>query len=430
MVDAQKTLKEQALDYHAALPYGKLAVAPSKPLATQKDLSLAYSPGVAYPCLEIHQDPKLAYKYTSKGNVVAVVSNGTAILGLGNLGALASKPVMEGKSVLFKKFSGVDSIDIEVNSENTDEIIKCVQLISPTFGGINLEDIKAPECFIVEDALKKSLSIPVFHDDQHGTAVITLAGLINAFEITNKDFKTARFVIIGAGAAAIACATIMRNFGIPKENLTLCDTTGVIYQGRTAGMNPWKEKFAVNTTNRTISDAVKGADVVIGLSKKGLLTPDMVKSMNKNPIIFAMANPDPEITPEEVKQIRDDAIMATGRSDYPNQINNVMAFPYIFRGALDTRSTQINEEMKMAAARSLAELARQPVTAEVAKIYSGQVLEFGPQYIVPKPFDSRLLVVVSTAVAKAAIESGVAQNKTFDLNQYKKDLEAKVHVPA
>lgn len=423
---AQKNLREEALNYHSASPCGKISITPSKPLATQKDLSLAYTPGVAYPCLEIQKDPSSAYQYTSKGNTIAIVSNGTAVLGLGNLGALASKPVMEGKAALFKRFAGVNCIDIEINTENPQEIINALTLISPSFGGINLEDIKAPECFIIEKTLQEAVDIPVFHDDQHGTAIVVLASLMNATEIANKNLKTSKIVIIGAGAAAIACATLMSSFGIPKENMTLCDTLGVVYQGRAAGMNQWKENFAIQTSSRTIADAFKGADIAIGLAKKELITAEMVMSMNKDPIIFAMSNPDPEITPEQVKSVRTDVIMATGRSDYPNQINNLMAFPYIFRGALDTQASQINDAMKMAAAKSLAKLAKQKVLPEVLIIYAGQMLRFGPEYIIPKPFDPRLLSVVAMEVAASAVETGVARNRLFNINQYEKELESRV----
>jgi malate dehydrogenase (oxaloacetate-decarboxylating)(NADP+) len=406
-------LRQAALKYHSDAPHGKISMLPSKSMSTQRDLSLAYTPGVAFPCLEIQANPSDAYKYTSKGNMVAVISNGTAVLGLGNIGALASKPVMEGKSALFKKFANIDSIDIEVNTEDPQEFINCVRLIGQSFGGINLEDIKAPECFIIEDELKKALDIPVFHDDQHGTAVVTLAGLMNATKIAKKDLNASKIVFIGAGAAAIACINLLAKSGVSKENMTLCDRSGVIYKGRTEGMNQWKEKYAVQTSNRTINDAVKGADILVGLAGKGLISADAIQSMNQNPIIFAMANPDPEITPDEVKAVRSDAIIATGRSDYPNQVNNVMAFPYIFRGALDTFATEINDEMKLAAAHSLALLAQRTVPEEVREIYAGQSLELGPEYILPKPFDPRLLKVLPLEVGRAAIKTGVARKEMF-----------------
>lgn len=404
---------------------GKLEVVATKPMATQRDLSLAYSPGVAVPVLAIAEDPSRAFDYTTRGNMVAVISNGTAILGLGNLGALASKPVMEGKAVLFKRFADVDSIDLEVDTEDADEFINCVRFLGPSFGGINLEDIKAPECFIIEQRLRELMDIPVFHDDQHGTAIISAAGLINALEITGRDMKTTKMVCNGAGAAGIACIELMKAMGFAPENITLCDTKGVVFQGRTEGMNQWKSAHAVKTEARSLAEALDGADVFLGLSAKGALTTAMVQSMAKNPIIFAMANPDPEITPEEVAEIRTDAIMATGRSDYPNQVNNVLGFPYIFRGALDVRATTINDDMKIAAARALAALARQDVPDDVAAAYQGNRPKFGPNYIIPVPFDPRLISAIPIAVAKAAMDSGVARKPILDLDRYAQELSAR-----
>eukprot|EP00913_Durusdinium_trenchii_P026985 g25320.t1 len=417
--------EQEALDFHAGGRPGKLEITPTKPMATQRDLSLAYSPGVAVPVKAIAADPATAYDYTTRGNMVAVISNGTAILGLGNLGALASKPVMEGKSVLFKRFADVDSIDLEVDTENVDEFVNCVRYLGPSFGGINLEDIKAPECFIIESRLRELMDIPVFHDDQHGTAIIAAAGLINALELTGRDLKTTKLVCNGAGAAAIACIELIKAMGFNAENIILCDTKGVIYQGRTEGMNQWKSAHAVKTDHRTLEEAMKGADVVFGLSQKGAFTEDMIRSMADKPIIFAMANPDPEITPEEVARIRDDAIMATGRSDYPNQVNNVLGFPYIFRGALDVRARQINDEMKIAAAQALADLAREDVPDDVAAAYQGNRPRFGAQYIIPVPFDPRLISAIPVAVARAAMESGVARRDIADLAAYGRELSAR-----
>jgi malate dehydrogenase (oxaloacetate-decarboxylating)(NADP+) len=416
---------QEALDFHAMGRPGKLEINPTKPMATQRDLSLAYSPGVAVPVKAIHEDPSRAYDYTTRGNMVAVISNGTAILGLGNLGALASKPVMEGKSVLFKRFADVDSIDLEVDTEDADEFINCVRYLGPSFGGINLEDIKAPECFIIEQRLRELMDIPVFHDDQHGTAIIATAGLINALHITGRDMKTARLVCNGAGAAGIACIELVKSLGFSPENVILCDTKGVVYQGRTEGMNQWKSAHAVKTDRRTLADALDGADIVFGLSARGAFTTAMIQSMAKNPIIFAMANPDPEITPEEVAEIRTDAIMATGRSDYPNQVNNVLGFPYIFRGALDVRATTINDAMKVAAAQALADLAREDVPDDVAAAYQGMRPKFGPNYIIPVPFDPRLISAIPVAVAKAAMESGVAGRPIVDLKKYAQELSAR-----
>ncbi|TIR98728.1 MAG: NADP-dependent malic enzyme, partial [Mesorhizobium sp.] len=416
---------QEALEFHAMGRPGKLEIVATKPMATQRDLSLAYSPGVAVPVRAIAEDPSRAFDYTTRGNMVAVISNGTAILGLGNLGALASKPVMEGKSVLFKRFADVDSIDLEVATEDADEFINCVRFLGPSFGGINLEDIKAPECFIIEQRLRELMDIPVFHDDQHGTAIISAAGLINALEITGRDMKTTKMVCNGAGAAGIACIELMKAMGFSPENIILCDTKGVVFQGRTEGMNQWKSAHAVKTEARSLAEALDGCDVFLGLSAKGALTPAMVQSMAKNPIIFAMANPDPEITPEEVGEIRTDAIMATGRSDYPNQVNNVLGFPYIFRGALDVRATTINDEMKIAAARALAELARQDVPDDVAAAYQGNRPKFGPNYIIPVPFDPRLISAIPLAVARAAMESGVARKPILDLDRYAHELSAR-----
>jgi malate dehydrogenase (oxaloacetate-decarboxylating)(NADP+) len=416
---------QEALDFHAMGRPGKLEIQPTKPMATQRDLSLAYSPGVAVPVKAIAADPSRAYDYTTRGNMVAVISNGTAILGLGNLGALASKPVMEGKSVLFKRFADVDSIDLEVDTEDADEFINCVRLLGPSFGGINLEDIKAPECFIIEQRLREIMDIPVFHDDQHGTAIIATAGLINALEITGRDMKTAKLVCNGAGAAGIACIELVKSLGFSPDNVILCDTKGVVYQGRTEGMNQWKSAHAAKTDARTLADAMDGADIVFGLSARGAFTTSMIQSMAKNPIIFAMANPDPEITPEEVAEIRTDAIMATGRSDYPNQVNNVLGFPYIFRGALDVRATTINEPMKIAAARALAALAREDVPDDVAAAYQGNRPKFGPNYIIPVPFDPRLISAIPVAVAKAAMDSGVAGRPILDFERYAQELSAR-----
>ena len=416
---------QEALDFHASGRPGKLEISPTKPMATQRDLSLAYSPGVAVPVKAIADDPSRAYDYTTRGNMVAVISNGTAILGLGNLGALASKPVMEGKSVLFKRFADVDSIDLEVDTEDPDQFINCVRYLGPSFGGINLEDIKAPECFIIESRLRELMDIPVFHDDQHGTAIIAAAGLINALALTGRDFKTTKLVCNGAGAAAIACIELIKSMGFSGDNIILCDTKGVIYQGRTEGMNQWKSAHAVKTDRRSLREAMEGADVFFGLSSKGALTDDMVLSMAPNPIIFAMANPDPEIAPEDVARLRDDAIVATGRSDYPNQVNNVLGFPYIFRGALDVRASTINDDMKIAAANALADLARADVPDDVAAAYQGTRPRFGPQYIIPVPFDPRLISAIPVAVARAAMESGVARRPILDLEAYARELSAR-----
>ena len=418
--------KLEALEFHARGRPGKLEVAPTKPLTTQRDLSLAYSPGVAEPCLKINEDPTAAYDYTSKGNLVAVISNGTAVLGLGNLGALASKPVMEGKAVLFKRFADVDGLDLEVSTEDVDAFVNCVRYLGASFGGINLEDIKAPECFIIEEQLRELLDIPVFHDDQHGTAIIAAAGLINALNLTGRDMANTKLVINGAGSAGIACAELLKAMGFAPDHVIMCDTRGVIYQGREAGMNQWKSAHAAKTEARSLTDAMVDADVFFGLSAKGAVTAEMVTSMADKPIIFAMANPDPEITPEEVSAIRDDAIMATGRSDYPNQVNNVLGFPYIFRGALDVRATTINMEMKVAAAEALAALAREDVPDEVDRAYSGRRLRYGAEYIIPAPFDPRLIVEVPKAVAKAAMDTGVAQRPIEDMDAYEQSLSERL----
>lgn len=416
---------QEALQFHQEGRPGKLEIAPTKPMATQRDLSLAYSPGVAVPVRAIADDPSRAYDYTTKGNMVAVISNGSAILGLGNLGALASKPVMEGKSVLFKRFADVDSIDLEVDTEEVEDFVNSVRYLGPSFGGINLEDIKAPDCFIIEQRLRELMDIPVFHDDQHGTAIIAAAGLFNALHLTDRDLKDTKVVCNGAGAAGIACIELIKAMGIPHENVTLCDTKGVIYKGRSEGMNQWKSAHAIETSDRTLYDALKGADVFFGVSVKGALTPDMLKVMAPNPIIFAMANPDPEITPGEAAAVRDDAIVATGRSDYPNQVNNVLGFPYIFRGALDVQATTINDEMKVACARALAELAREEVPDEVAAAYRGNRPKFGPEYIIPVPFDPRLIHAIPPAVAQAAMDSGVAKRPIVDMEAYKHQLSAR-----
>lgn len=418
-------MKEAALEYHRSGRKGKLEVVPTKPCDTAWELSLAYSPGVAEPCREIDKDEDLSYEYTNRGNLVAVASNGTAILGLGNLGALAGKPVMEGKGVLFKKFADVDAYDIEIATDDPDEFIKTVKYLEPTFGGINLEDIKAPECFYIEDKLKEEMDIPVFHDDQHGTAIISGAGLLNACEITGKKMSELKMAFNGAGASAIACAEFFISLGAKRENIIMCDSRGVIYEGRNAGLNPQKERFLVETDKRTIGDALVGADVFVGLSNGGAINQQDVKNMAKNPIIFAMANPDPEILPVDAKEARSDVITATGRSDFANQVNNVLGFPFIFRGALDVRATKINDEMKVAAAYSLAALAKEPVPDKVARAYGDQKFEFGPDYIVPKPFDPRVLVWESAAVAQAAMETGVSRIK-IDIDSYKKSLEDKI----
>ncbi|TBX16210.1 NADP-dependent malic enzyme [Nioella sediminis] len=425
MSNKTKVTREEALAYHLEPRPGKIDIQASTAMTTQRDLSLAYSPGVAVPCEAIAENPELAYDYTTKGNMVAVISNGTAVLGLGNLGALASKPVMEGKAVLFKRFADVNSIDIELDTEDPDEFIKAVRLMGPSFGGINLEDIKAPECFIIEQTLKEQMDIPVFHDDQHGTAVICAAGLINALHLSNKKIEDVKIVLNGAGAAGIACLELLKAMGARHDNCIMCDTKGVIYQGRTEGMNQWKSAHAVKTEARTLEDAMKGCDVFLGVSAKGAVTQDMVLSMADNPVIFAMANPDPEITPEEAHEVRVDAIVATGRSDYPNQVNNVLGFPYLFRGALDIHARAINDEMKIACAEALAELAREDVPDEVAMAY-GRKLSFGRDYIIPTPFDPRLIYTIPPAVAKAGMETGVARRPIIDLDAYAQTLNARM----
>ena len=427
MADQDKRVTdEEALLFHSSGRPGKLEIAPTKPLTTQRDLALAYSPGVAAPCLRIQEEPSTVYDYTAKGNVVAIISNGTAVLGLGNLGALASKPVMEGKAVLFKRFADVDGIDLEVDTQDVEEFINCVRFLGPSFGGINLEDIKAPDCFIIEQRLREIMDIPVFHDDQHGTAIIAAAGLINAMHLTGRRIEDIKMVVNGAGAAAIACVELFKSMGLPHESVILCDTKGVIYQGRTNSMNQWKSAHAVRTEARTLAEALEGADVFIGLSAKGAVTQDMVRSMGPKPMIFALANPDPEITPEEVRAVRSDAIIATGRSDYPNQINNVLGFPYIFRGALDVRASTINDAMKIAAARAIAALAREDVPDEVDAAYAGRRLRYGPDYIIPVPFDPRLIVTIPAAVAQAAMESGVARKPIIDVAGYRNCLRTRL----
>jgi malate dehydrogenase (oxaloacetate-decarboxylating)(NADP+) len=417
--------EQEALQFHSRGRPGKFQISPTKPMATQRDLSLAYSPGVAVPVLAIAEDPSKAYDYTVKGNLVAVITNGTAILGLGNLGALASKPVMEGKSVLFKRFADVDSIDLEIETEDPEKFINAVRYLGPTFGGINLEDIKAPECFIIEERLRELMDIPVFHDDQHGTAIIAAAGMINAIHLTGRDIKKTKLVCNGAGAAGIACLDLIKAIGFAPENVMLCDTKGVVYRGRVEGMNQWKSAHAVATDKRTLADAMVGADIFFGLSAKGALTPDMVKTMGANPIIFAMANPDPEITPEDAHAVRPDAIVATGRSDYPNQVNNVLGFPYIFRGALDVRAKTINLEMKIAAVNALAQLAREDVPDDVARAYQGTRPRFGRDYLIPVPFDPRLISIVPPAVAQAAMDTGVARRPIIDMEAYRAELSAR-----
>ena len=421
----EKFTEKEALDYHSQGKPGKIEIIASKPMSTQRDLALAYSPGVAVPVEAIAKDPSKAYDYTSKGNTVAVISNGSAILGLGNLGSLASKPVMEGKAVLFKRFADIDSIDIEVDSQNAEEIINCVSKIGNSFGGINLEDIASPDCFIIEQELKNRLKIPVFHDDQHGTAIITVAGILNALEIVKKSIKKVRVVANGAGAAGLSCISLLKAMGLPDENVVMLDKEGVIYKGRPK-VDQFKSAHAADTKLRTLEESMKGADVFLGLSAKNVVTPAMVKSMAKDPIIFACANPDPEILPELIEQTRSDAIIATGRSDYPNQVNNVLGFPYIFRGALDCRAKTINEEMKIAAAKAIADLAKEDVPDEVVAAYGGERPKFGKNYIIPSPFDPRLIRNVSAAVAEAAMKSGVAQKKIEDFSAYKDSLAARL----
>lgn len=418
-------LDQDALEYHASGRKGKIEVVPTKPSDTERDLSLAYSPGVAAPCLAIAKEVSKVYDYTAKGNLVAVISNGTAVLGLGDIGPHASKPVMEGKGVLFKKFADIDVFDIEVNTKDPQEFINAIKTLEPTFGGINLEDIKAPECFVIEETLKKEMKIPVFHDDQHGTAIVSSAALLNAVEITKRKLSSVKIVVNGAGASAVACMRLFVNLGVKRENIIMCDSKGVIYLGRKEGMNIYKEEFANNTKARTLTEALKGADVFVGLSAAGAVTKEMLKGMAKNPVIFAMANPTPEIMPDEAKEARPDAIIATGRSDFPNQVNNVLGFPFIFRGALDVRATTINEEMKLAAVKALALLAREEVPESVSRAYGGKTFSFGPEYLIPKPFDPRVLLSVAPAVAKAAMESGVAQTPISDFQAYHDQLESR-----
>lgn len=419
---AKDNLRDAALEYHLLPRPGKIAIVPTKPMMTQRDLSLAYSPGVAFACEEIEQDPLKALDYTSRGNVVAVISNGTAVLGLGAIGALASKPVMEGKAVLFKKFANIDSIDIEIDERDPQKLIEIIASLEPSFGGINLEDIKSPECFEIERTLRERMKIPVFHDDQHGTAIISGAAILNWLHITGRNFKDTKLVASGAGAAAIACLNLLVQLGLPKENIIVCDRTGVVYKGRNEGMDPEKEQFAVETSARTLADAIKGANIFLGLSAAGALKPEMVADMADAPLIMALANPTPEIMPEEALKAKPNAIVCTGRSDFPNQVNNVLCFPYIFRGALDVGATAINEEMKMACVRAIAELARKEVTAEVAAIYGDEHLEFGPNYMIPKPFDPRLIFELPVAVAKTAMETGVATRPITDWDAYRAKL--------
>ena len=421
--EQEQTLRDEAIRYHTHPRHGKISVTPTKPLNNQHDLALAYSPGVAYPCKAIEADPTLAYEYTSKGNLVAVISNGTAVLGLGDIGALAGKPVMEGKGCLFKKYADIDVFDIEINEKDPKKLVDIIAALEPTFGGINLEDIKAPECFYVEQELIKRCKIPVFHDDQHGTAIISSAALLNCLEITGKKAEELKVVVSGAGAAAIACTTMYMHCGVKLENILVCDSKGVIYEGRPGNLDETKKPFARNTEARTLADAIKGADLFLGCSTADVLTGDMVKSMADKPIIFAMANPNPEIRPEIAKAARPDCIIATGRSDYPNQVNNVLCFPYIFRGALDSGATKITEEMKMAAVRGIASLAKEPVTDAVRQAYPGKTLEFGPEYIIPTPFDKRLLPHVASAVAEEAAKCGVAERPIKDLNAYRESLK-------
>jgi malate dehydrogenase (oxaloacetate-decarboxylating)(NADP+) len=418
----------KALEYHEKDKPGKIAITPTKVLANQQDLSLAYSPGVAAPCLEIAKNLDNIYKYTSRGNIVAVISNGSAVLGLGNLGAAASKPVMEGKAVLFKVFADIDSIDLEVDVSDPEEFVNVVKSLGYSFGGINLEDIKAPECFVIEQKLKACMDIPVFHDDQHGTAIIVAAALINAAHLTNRSLSDMKIVVNGAGAASIACIELLLTLGISQKNVILCDTKGVIYKNRTEGMNQWKEALANDTNLRSLEEALVGADVFLGLSMKGAMSKTMVAAMNKNPIIFAMANPDPEILPEDIMSVRKDAIIATGRSDYHNQVNNLMGFPYIFRGALDVRASSINQEMKIAASKALADLARLEVPEEVYKAYPNRKLVFGSEYIIPTPFDPRLITTIPIVVAQAAIDTGVAKIKELDIEKYKLELKKRSRV--
>lgn len=423
--DLDSTTKQEALKYHSrgGNP-GKISIMPTKPLSTQYDLSLAYSPGVAAPCLEIAKNPEAVYDYTAKSNCVAVISNGTAVLGLGNIGPLAAKPVMEGKAVLFKRFADIDAVDIEIDTENIEDFINAVRYLGPSWGGINLEDIRSPDCFIIEKRLNELMDIPVFHDDQHGTAVVVVAGIENALDIVGKKLEDVKIIMNGAGAAGIACLEILKSMG--AKNIVLCDKQGVIYKGRNEDMNEWKEKYAIDTSERSLLDIIKGADVFIGLSAKDVLNEEMLKSMGKDPIIFALANPDPEVRPEFAKSVRPDAIIATGRSDYNNQVNNVMGFPYIFRGALDVHATTINDEMKIAAADAIAKLAREPVPGEISAAYGGRKMSYGREYIIPTPFDPRLISIVSPAVAKAAVDSGIARKAIQDWSKYENQLKSRL----
>ncbi|XP_011860205.1 PREDICTED: NADP-dependent malic enzyme 2-like [Vollenhovia emeryi] len=423
--DLGNTTKQEALKYHSrgGNP-GKISIMPTKPLSTQYDLSLAYSPGVAAPCLEIAKNPEVVYDYTTKSNCVAVISNGTAVLGLGNIGPLAAKPVMEGKAVLFKRFADIDAIDIEVGTENIEDFINAVRYLGPSWGGINLEDIRSPDCFIIEKRLNELMDIPVFHDDQHGTAVVVAAGIENALDIVGKKLEDVKIIMNGAGAAGIACLEILKSMG--AKNIVLCDKQGVIYKGRNEDINEWKEKYAIDTSERSLLDTIKGADVFIGLSAKDVLNEEMLKSMGKDPIIFALANPDPEVRPEFAKSVRPDAIIATGRSDYNNQVNNVMGFPYIFRGALDVHATTINDEMKIAAADAIARLAHEPVSDEISAAYGGRKMSYGREYIIPTPFDPRLISIVSPAVAKAAVDSGIARKAIQDWSKYENQLKSRL----
>ncbi|WP_353269984.1 malic enzyme-like NAD(P)-binding protein [Wolbachia endosymbiont (group A) of Myopa testacea] len=423
--DLDNTTKQEALKYHSrgGNP-GKISIMPTKPLSTQYDLSLAYSPGVAAPCLEIAKNPEVVYDYTAKSNFVAVISNGTAVLGLGNIGPLAAKPVMEGKAVLFKRFADIDAVDIEVGTENIEDFINAVRYLGPSWGGINLEDIRSPDCFIIEKRLNELMDIPVFHDDQHGTAVVVAAGIENALDIVGKKLEDVKIIMNGAGAAGIACLEILKSMG--AKNIVLCDKQGVIYKGRNEDMNEWKEKYAIDTSERSLLDTIKGADVFIGLSAKDVLNEEMLKSMGKDPIIFALANPDPEVRPEFAKSVRPDAIIAAGRSDYNNQVNNLMGFPYIFRGALDVHATTINDEMKIAAADAIAKLAREPVSDEISAAYGGRKMSYGREYIIPTPFDPRLISIVSPAVAKAAVDSGIARKAIQDWSKYENQLKSRL----
>jgi len=420
--------QQEALDYHAKNRPGKISVIPTKPLVTQHDLSLAYTPGVAAPCLAIKDDPNCAYDYTTKGNLVAVISNGTAVLGLGKIGALASKPVMEGKAALFKRFADIDAVDIEVDTSDPDTFINVVRYLGPSWGGINLEDIASPACFLIEEKLKEIMDIPVFHDDQHGTAIVVLAALINAAHVTGRDFTKMTVVLNGAGSAGIACIELMKRYGLPKDNIIALDSLGVVYEGRTERMHPWKAKCAVKTEARTMADALMGKDVFIGLSAKDALPPELLRSMAPDPIVFALANPSPEILPETAKQIRSDVLIATGRSDYPNQVNNLLGFPYIFRGALDVRASVINDSMKLAAVEAIVHLAREVISEEVFAAYQGQKMQYGREYIMPSIFDPRLIFTIPPAVAKAAMESGVARKPIKDLSAYQESLKKSLKI--